>query len=99
MILVILATSLLSMYVGIGLAMGQGNHFNENLYPNADGFRFGDALSLVLPCFIGIYSGVNNARHLKDPFRVCPNRKLVTKSHPIPSQFHWEVVSRSGAPP
>jgi hypothetical protein len=33
---------------------------------------FADQVSLVLPCFIGIFSGVNNAQHLATPTRSIP---------------------------
>ncbi|KAI9138310.1 amino acid permease-domain-containing protein [Paraphysoderma sedebokerense] len=43
----------------------------SNLYPHSS-FSFKDAISLLLPCFVGIFSGTNNAMNLKHPFKSIP---------------------------
>lgn len=42
-----------------------------NLWP-VESFKFSEAMLLLVPCFIGLYSGVNNARQLKNPVRSIP---------------------------
>ncbi|KAL7749097.1 hypothetical protein RI367_005502 [Sorochytrium milnesiophthora] len=42
-----------------------------NLWPEPS-FEFREVISLLFPCFVGVYSGVNNAMHLRNPYKAIP---------------------------
>ncbi|KAJ3109729.1 Protein ccc1 [Phlyctochytrium bullatum] len=46
-------------------------NLRDNLWPSHD-FQLKDALSSLMPCFVGIYVGTNNAAELRDPLNDIP---------------------------
>jgi amino acid transporter len=82
--LLILVVSFISVYAGLVSARRIGSDrfggrvtgldfgtLGSNFLPSGD-FVFRDIVSLVFPCFVGIYSGVNNMQQLRDPLRAIP---------------------------
>lgn len=73
----LLQLSLLSMISGMFVVISQGDgHLKENLHPD-ESFDIRESLSLLLPCYIGIFSGVNNARQLRNPFLSIPRGAFI----------------------
>lgn len=80
-ILVIIVVSIMSLLVGlmvagkhldsVGTRYPNVNTLHNNLLPDST-FDFSSALSLLLPCWIGLFSGVNNAARLSNPFESIP---------------------------
>lgn len=73
--LFVLVGSFTSMIIGLAVLPTDSpyriNNPQLNLFPHQS-FAFNNCLSLILPCFIGIFSGVNNAKSLRKPYRSVP---------------------------
>jgi hypothetical protein len=73
--LFVLVCSFLAMYIGLATSYRHTSStvtgpmlqtLADNLYPDSS-FSFKEMISIFFPCFIGIFSGVNNARTLHEP--------------------------------
>ena len=84
--LIVLGLSFLSLIVGLATAV-RFNHplsigtLRSNLYPPRTELHpipdFAELITLLMPCFVGLYSGVNNARQLKNPNKSIPRGMFV----------------------
>lgn len=79
----IVLLTILSYYIGIGLAPQSGvgdkltglssGNLSDNAYPDYDtGVTFSVVLSIFYPCFTGILSGANRSKNLKNPSKDIP---------------------------
>ncbi|KAJ3101730.1 hypothetical protein HDU97_001080 [Phlyctochytrium planicorne] len=80
--MICLGLSFLSVLIGLDIAKEEHNPIGDitgvrgdtlraNLFPS-ETFDMREALSLLVPCFVGMFVGTNNASELKDPLRDIP---------------------------
>lgn len=85
--LCVLMLSFLAVFSGLFVAPKMGSFGGQvtglrmetlqaNLMPR-EGFEFSSVLAFMVPCFVGIYSGVNNAQNLANPFASIPKGGLL----------------------
>jgi amino acid transporter len=79
--LIVLVFAFASMLLGLAVSGETGadpiiqpslETLQSNLLPAGELLNFSDTLSIMLPCFIGLYSGVSNAHHLRWPAKSIP---------------------------
>ncbi|ORZ33576.1 hypothetical protein BCR44DRAFT_1534300 [Catenaria anguillulae PL171] len=63
-----------SAHVAPGLGWSLA-HVQSNLWPSSN-FNLTETVSLLFPCFLGIFTGVNNSASLKNPYRSIPRGAL-----------------------